>query len=112
MSATSLNLRLDSLFDSLKQTELLITRLSKSTPQAKTASPNQEDGDARIELTADIHQSLKEQEEDFELLRQEAEDQTSTIGWVSASRPRGNEKEQDRTDVAAQINRLGEELKI
>ena len=112
MSATALNVRLDSLFDSLKQTQLLITRLGKSSTQTKPTLSNQEDGDARVELTAEIHQSLKEQEEDFELLRQEAEDQTATAGWVSISKRRDSEKEKDRTDVAAQVTRLGEELRM
>ncbi|KAI4103546.1 MAG: hypothetical protein L6R37_003763 [Teloschistes peruensis] len=109
MSVQSLNARLQPLFDAHKQTVHLIQRLSKSPA---TPGSNSSDPDAinvRLELSTEIHQSLKEQEEEFELLRQEIEDQTS---WTAAARRRNNEKERERTDLAAQVARLGEDLKI
>lgn len=112
MIAQALNARLTPLFESLKQTQQLITRLSKF-PAQPGASPSDPDAsDARVELSAEIHQSLKEQEEDFELLRQEVEDQTNISSWSSSARRRGSGKDNQRTDLAAQITRLGEDLKM
>ena len=112
MTTQALNARLITLLESLKQTHQLITRLSKfqAQPGASRSDPNE--GDARVELGAEIHQSLKEQEEDFELLRQEVEDQTNTSSWSSSARRRDSAKDYRRTDLAAQITRLGEDLKM
>ena len=113
MSTQALNARLTSLFDSLKQTQQLITRLSKFPAQSGSSSSNKRDeGDARVELGAEIHQSLKEQEEEFESLRQEVEDQTNTSSWSSSARRRDSIKDSQRTDLAAQVTRLGEDLKM
>ena len=112
MNAQALQARLTPLFDSLKQTQQLITRLSK-LPYTPGSSPsNLEEGDARVELSAEIHQSLKEQEEDFELLRQEVEDQTNSSSWASNARRRDSGREREKTDLAAQVTRLGEDLKM
>ena len=112
MTTQALNARLTSLFESLKQTQQLITRLSKFPAQPGSTPSNLDEGDARVELGAEIHQSLKEQEEDFELLRQEVEDQTNTSSWSSSARRRDSPKDSQRTDLAAQITRLGEDLKM
>ena len=112
MTTQALNARLTSLFESLKQTQQLITRLSKFPAQPGSTPSNLDEGDARVELGAEIHQSLKEQEEDFELLRQEVEDQTNTSNWSSSARRRDSAKDSQRTDLAAQITRLGEDLKM
>ena len=112
MSSQPLYARLAPLFESLKKTQQLITRLSKFPVQPGSGSSNLDEGDARVELGAEIHQSLKEQEEDFELLRQEVEDQTITSNWSSSARRRDSEKDSQRTDLAAQITRLGEDLKM
>ena len=112
MSTQALNARLTTLFESLKQTQQLITRLSKFPAQPGSTPSNVDEGDARVELGAEIHQSLKEQEEEFELLRQEVEDQTNTSSWSSSARRRDSAKDSQRTDLAAQITRLGEDLKM
>lgn len=65
----------------------------------------------RVELSAEIHQSLKEQEEEFELLRQEVEDQTDRGSWTSAARRRDSEADKERTALVAQITRLEEDLR-
>lgn len=111
MNAQALQARLTPLFDSLKQTQQLITRLSK-LPSSAGSSPSNLEGDARVELSADIHQSLKEQEEDFELLRQEVEDQTNSSSWASNARRRDSGREREKTDLTAQVTRLGEDLKM
>ena len=112
MTTQALNARLTPLFESLKQTQQLITRLSKFPNQPGTSPANPDEGDARVELSAEIHQSLKEQEEDFELLRQEVEDHTNTSNWSSRARRRDSGKDDQRTNLAAQVTRLGEDLKM
>ena len=112
MTSQALNARLTPLFESLRQTQQLITRLSKFPAQPGASPSNPDEGDARVELSAEIHQSLKEQEEDFELLRQEVEDQTNTSSWSSSARRRDGGKDGQRTDLAAQIARLGEDLRM
>lgn len=112
MTTQALNSRLTSLFESLKQTQQLITRLSKFPAQIGTSPSNTDEGDARVELSAEIHQSLKEQEEDFDLLRQEVEDQTNISSWSSSTRRRGSGEDSQKTDLVAQFTRLGEDLKM
>lgn len=112
MTTQALNARLTHLFESLKQSQQLISRLSKLPTQPGASSSAPDGGDARAELSAEIHQSLKEQEEDFELLRQTVEDQTNVSSWSSSARRRDSGKENQRVDLAAQITRLGEDLKM
>lgn len=112
MNAQALNARLPTLFESLKQTQQLISRLSKLPAQPGSSPSSPEEGDARVELGAEIHQSLKEQEEDFELLRQEFEDQTNVSGWSSGAKRRDSARDREKTDLASQVTRLGEDLKM
>lgn len=112
MNAQALNARLTPLFESHKQIQKLITHLSKLPPQPGSSPSNTDEGDARVELSAEIHQSLKELEEDFELLRQEVEDQTNTSSWSASARRRDSGREREKTDLATQVTRLGEDLKM
>lgn len=83
----------------------LINKLGKVNFQ-----PGSEEGsDVRAELTSEIHENLKQQEEDLELLRQEIEDATTGPG-VSAKR-RDSEREKDKTRLNIQVAKLGEDLK-
>jgi len=109
MTTQELNARLTVLFDAHKQTLHLINRLAKLPSQPGIESLNPESTEARLELGADIHQSLKEQEEDFELLRQEIEDQTSA-SLTTAARRKDSERERETTDLLARVSRLGENL--
>lgn len=111
MNAHASEARLTALFESLKQIQQLIIRLSKLPTQPGSSPANPDEGDARIELGAEIHQRLKEQEEDFELIRQEIEDQTTTSTRSSAGRPRNSGRESTDADLAAQVTRFGEDLK-
>lgn len=116
MSSQSLSSRLQGLSDTYKQTLDLIQRLQKLPASPNSASP---DADPRIELASEIHQSLKEQEDALEIVRQEADDgvaETGRVGgrWVgggSVTRRRDSEREQERERNAATIVRLGEDLK-
>ena len=111
MNAYPSEARLTAVFESLKQIQQLITRLSKLPASPSSNSANSDEWDARIELGAEIHQRLKEQEEDFGLIRQDIEDQITTSTWSSAGRPRNSGRERADADLAAQITRLGEDLK-
>ncbi|KAL8842408.1 MAG: hypothetical protein Q9170_000536 [Blastenia crenularia] len=112
MSVQSLRARLQPLQDAYNQTIHLIHRLSKLSAVPGSSSLDPEAADTRLELSTEIHQSLKEQEEELELLRQEVEDQTNTAGWASGARRRNSEKQSERTDLAAQVARLGEDQKL
>ena len=111
MDAPALKARLTPIFDSLKQIQQLITRLSKLSAQPGSTPLEVDEGDARLELGAEIHQSLKEQEEDYELLRQETEDYTNSSSWGTYTKRRDSGREREKTDLAAQVTRLGEDLK-
>ena len=111
MNIQELNGRLGHLFEAHKQAVHLINRLAKLPAQPGSSSLDSDSADARLELGAEIHQSLKEQEEDFEILRQEVEDLTANINWTSAARTRDSEKLKERTNLATQVTRLGENLK-
>lgn len=112
MNVQTLDNRLTSLFESLKQTQQLISRLSKLPSQPGSSPANPEEGDARVELSAEIHQSLKEEEEDFELLRQEFEDRTTSSNWSASTKRTDSKKDREKTDLSSQITRLGEDLKM
>lgn len=108
MNAQSLNARLTPLFDAHKQTIHLIHRLSKLQSKPATGSTNSDSTEVRVELSAEIHQSLKEQEEEFELLRQGFEDLNNNGSW---GRRRDTDRNQETIALAAQITRLEEDLK-
>lgn len=111
MNTQSLNARLTPLFDTHRKTLNLIHRLAKLPAQPGSSPLNPGEGDARVELSAEIHQSLKEEEEDFELIRQEFEDQTNSGSWTNPSRRRDSAKDKERSALAAQVTRLGEDLR-
>ena len=111
MNAHASEARLTSLFESLKHIQQLITRLSRLPAQPGSSPADPDEGDARIELGAEIHQRLKDQEEDFELIRQEVADQTATSSWSSAGRARNSGRGSADADLAAQVTRFGEDLK-
>ncbi len=111
MTPASLSARLTSLYDVHRRTLHLITRLAKLPIQPGSSSLDPEEADARIELSAEIHQNLKDQEEELELLRQEVEDLTNTSSW-NGSRRRDSDKDREFTSLAAQVARLGDDLKL
>ena len=108
MSAISqLSQQLSQLSDSLKATNTLINRLAKLSIQPGS-EPLEGEGSVRVELAQDIHESLKQLEEDLELLQQEAEDLAST---ANAHRRRDSEKDRDKARLNAQVARLSEDLR-
>lgn len=114
MASQSLSARLQALADTYKNTLTLIERLKKLPCTPGTF--NNSDSDPRLELSSEIHQSLKEQESDLESLRQEVEDATTnyTGGFVGGGsvRRRNSEQVAERERVAAMVAKLGEDLKM
>lgn len=116
MSSQSLSSRLQTLSDTYRLTLELIQRLQKlpSIPGSGSSSV-----DPRVELATEIHQSLKEQEDSLEIIRQEADDGTAEsvagggrwVGGGSVIKRRESAREEERERNAATIARLGEDLK-
>lgn len=105
----SLTNRLNSLSESNKAILQLTQRLSKLDFQPGSVPLNSEEGDARLELSAEIHESLKQLEEELDLLRQEVEDVVQGTG--SLSRRRDSVREGERSRLAVLLARLTEDLK-
>lgn len=111
VTMNAIQTRLQALAESLKQTQQLITRLSKLSPQPGSTSSVPEE-DRRVELGEEIHESLKEQEADFELLRQDAEDFADRSARTSSVRRVENQKDQEKIEIAARVAKTGEDLKM
>ena len=112
MTAQELNSRLKSLFEAIREVSSLITKLSKLSAPSHNSSPHPDEAESRVELSAEIHQSLKEEEEDYDLLKQEVEDLDSGGSWASGARRRDSEKDRERITLLTQLERLGEDLKL
>ena len=114
MASQSLSARLKALADTYESTLTLIQRLQKlpSTPGSLSRS----ESDPRLELSSEIHQSLKEQEDELETLRQEVDDAGTHLrgGYVGGGsvRRRNSEQLREKERVAALVAKLGEDLKM
>ncbi|KAH9809193.1 Sec20 [Teratosphaeria destructans] len=95
------------LHDSLKATNALITRLAKLTFQPGS-EPDNSGTTVRLELSQDIHDTLKQLEEELELLKQEVEDATVA---AAPQKRRESEKQREGARLSAQVLRLEEDLK-
>ncbi|KAF9736296.1 hypothetical protein PMIN04_007443 [Paraphaeosphaeria minitans] len=104
----TLTTRLTDLSDSNKAIQQLIQRLAKLDFQPGSQPLNAEEGDIRLELSAEIHESLKGVEEDLELLRQEVED---VVGTGSSGRRRDSVRDGERSRLAVLLARLTEDLR-
>lgn len=105
----SLTTRLTALAESNKALAQLIQRLAKLDFQPGSQPLDTEEGDVRLELSAEIHDSLKGIEEDLELLRQEVEDVIG--GGNTSARRRESKTEGERSRLAVLLARLTEDLK-
>ncbi|KAH7124013.1 Sec20-domain-containing protein [Dendryphion nanum] len=101
--------RLNTLSESNRSVLQLIQRLAKLDFQPGSIPLNTEEGDARLELGAEIHERLKQIEEELELLRQEVEDIVQNSG--STSRRRDSVRETERARLAVLLARLTEDLR-
>ncbi|KAL1603509.1 Protein transport protein sec20 [Paraconiothyrium brasiliense] len=104
----TLTTRLTALSDSNKAVQQLIQRLAKLDFQPGSQPLNAEEGDVRLELSAEIHESLKAIEEELELLKQEVED---LVGVGSSGRRRDSVREGERSRLAVLLARLTEDLR-
>ena len=104
-----LTTRLTALSESNKAIGQLIQRLAKLDFQPGSQPLSPEEGDVRLELSAEIHESLKGIEEDLELLRQEVEDVVG--GGNSIGRRRDSKTESERSRLAVLSARLTEDLR-
>jgi protein transport protein SEC20 len=77
MSFESLSERLTALQESNAQLKDLIDRLATVNFQPGSIPLDNEDGNVATELTAEIHQTIKDQDEDFEMLQEEVYDMDS-----------------------------------
>ncbi|KAF2437366.1 Sec20-domain-containing protein [Karstenula rhodostoma CBS 690.94] len=104
----TLTTRLTALSESNKGVQQLIQRLAKLDFQPGSQPLDAEEGDIRLELSAEIHESLKGVEEDLELLRQEVED---FLGAGSSGRRRDSVRDGERSRLAVLLARLTEDLR-
>jgi protein transport protein SEC20 len=98
--------RLNYLSETHKSALQLIQRLSKLDFQP--GATKSEDGDARLELSAEIHASLNQLDEELELLRQEVQD---VVQGGSTARRRDSVRESEKSRLAVLLARLTEDLK-
>jgi hypothetical protein len=104
MSLQVLQERLTALQTTTKQIEELISRLANFKFQPGSIPLDDEDGDVSTELSNEIHQTLKEQVEDLELLEQEVQD-------LPSGRP-GSDRERDKAELRSRVARASQELKL
>jgi protein transport protein SEC20 len=113
MSGQEIIVRLKTLSESNRGISQRISQLAKlSSPDQSQSQSSLDDTTARTELSTEIHQELKELQEEFELIKQEAEDLTAASHWSSGATRGSAEKAKERVTVATLIERLGEDLKL
>lgn len=112
MGPQSLGARLQALADTYRATLNLIQQLQVLPFNASTA-----DTSPQVDLASEIHESLKEQEDTLELLRQEADEShyspinSRWVGGGSVTRRRDSERESEHERNTATIARLSADLK-
>lgn len=107
MSAANLIAQLAALSDSLKNTNNLISRLSKLQFQPGSEPLEAPTGGlARLELAQEIHETLKDLEEELEFLSTVAEDFKS-----ESTQRRRSSKHDEEARITAKVTRLSEDLK-
>ncbi|KAF2281302.1 uncharacterized protein EI97DRAFT_429351 [Westerdykella ornata] len=106
--------RLSTLSESNKATQQLIQRLAKLDFQPGTVSAGSEDGDARVELSSEIHDNLKQLDEEFEILRLEVEDVVQPLQRSlnrDSARRRDSARDAEKGRLAVLLARVEEDLK-
>lgn len=109
MSIQVISADVAALSDSVKTTFQLIGRLSKLNFQPGSTPLDEQHGDVRLELAQDIRDSLKQNEDSLETLKQEADHLIKVA--PAAQRRRDSIKDRERARIAAQVARLEEDLK-
>ncbi|KAB8596105.1 hypothetical protein FH972_025814 [Carpinus fangiana] len=105
MSTQDLIRRVTTLAESIKATTQLITRLSKLSPDTHPASPEDTSTpeEVRADVTADIQESLKQQEEELELLKQDVEDAAPPPNNMRSLGRALSQRESERDRAAARL---------
>lgn len=112
MSIQGMSASVTALSDSIKTTFQLVHRLSKLSFQpGSTPLEEHAGGDVRLELVQDIQDSLKQNADNLEALKQEADDLINLTSTTTAQRRRDSIKDRERARIAAQVARLEEDLK-
>ncbi|KAF1359576.1 hypothetical protein EJ07DRAFT_119276 [Lizonia empirigonia] len=106
----TLTTRLTALTESNKSVGQFIQRLAKLDFQPGSQPLDGEEGDVRLELSAEIHETLRSIEEELELLRLEVEDVLQQGSRILGKR-RDSTKESARSRLAVLLARLTEDLK-
>ncbi|KAL6712039.1 Protein transport protein sec20 [Coniothyrium glycines] len=102
--------RLTAVSEQNKAVGQLIQRLARLDFQPGSLPlDGSDDSDVRLELSAEIHETLKGIEEDFELLSQDVED--VTLQHASTARRKDSAKESERSRLAVLLARLTEDLR-
>ena len=91
--------RLNALHEAHKNTVQLINRLTNSKQQ----TPAQSESD----LISEIHDNLKAEDEELDILRQELQDST----YSEPTFRTGSEREKEQAALAVQVARLGEDFR-
>lgn len=102
--------RLNALHDAHKSTLQLISRLSNLRFQPGSLPLNDPDGDVRGELTAEIHDSLKREDEELEILKQEVQELSHTDQGQPV--PRQADEDKDQARLIIQVARVVEDFKM
>ncbi|KAF2756737.1 Sec20 domain-containing protein [Pseudovirgaria hyperparasitica] len=106
---STLSSKLTTLSESNKTISTLVHRLGKLNFQPGSTPLHGDEGDVRVELSSEIHDNLKQQEEELELLKQEVEDVSA--GSRAPNKRRDSEKNRDKARLVVQVARLEEDLK-
>ena len=110
MCSEGFHTRLNSLSASLRQDQQLITRLSKLPCQVGSAASAEQD--AQVELSSEIHQSLKHHEEELDLIHQEFDDHFHTSIRSGVAKRHVSEAHDEQTVAAAHLAGLAQDLKM
>lgn len=112
MSVHEITTRLKHLSETNRALQPRIFSLAKLSTSETQASDFGNESKLRVELSTEIHQELKDLDEEFELIKQEAEDITTTGSWSSGARRANEDRDRERVTIAGQVERLGEDLKL
>jgi protein transport protein SEC20 len=118
MSSQQLFVRLDALQTSIKESLQHIQRLAILQPDDLDNQDTTSDS-FRADLTAEIHDSLKQQEDDLEMINQDVEDVVTLSGQDGRSSRRSGhipqrdqDRDRDNTELLSRTSRVGDELKL
>lgn len=72
-----------------------------------------DEGESRAGLSEEIHQTLKQLEDQYELVQQDAEDLSSGPNWARRRDSGGTagQREREKADLAALVTRMGEDIR-